>query len=959
MVELIWDGKYDADGKRTAPPRLKLPFQTVETVNESAQQRQFSFEAMLSGQPGEWRNRLIWGDKKYVLPALLDEFAGQVDLIYIDPPFNVGADFSFTATIPDDPDSEETEARQFYKSPTMVEVKAYRDTWGRGLDGYLQWFYETVSLLYELLSDKGTIFVHLDYHVSYYAKAVLDEIFGSDRFINETVWKRQTAKSDVGQGSQHMGRIHESIFLYTKSEKYTWNMQYTEYDQSYVDAFYRYTDPKGRRYRLSDITAPGKAGKGNPYYEFLGVTRYWRFSEKRMQELYEQGRIVQTAPGRVPAQKRYLDEMPGVPLQDLWLDILPVQSQSGEMVDYSTQKPEKLLERIINLSSNPGDLVLDCFCLRAGSMVRVVAPPNPPVNGGEQEKSPRLRGDLGGPNLRGDLGRYLPIEQVLPGHWVIGHDGQAHPVVQIHQREYRGQMIGLQRQGNGNILWLTGDHRVLRQKRPIRFPRQPDAANGWSHVSPEMFARSQELRQNSTSTEQKLWQALRGNQLGVSFRRQHPLGPYIADFYSHQARLVIEVDGSTHTTPQAQANDVQRTAWIEQCGLRVMRFWNNEITENLPGVLQTIHTQLEQTTIPGHPDKEWRKAAELKPGDIIFHGDTLEPVEITRLSTQDTTETVYDLTVADTHSFLTEVCLVHNCGSGTTAAVAEKLGRRWITCDLGRFAIHTARKRLLSIDNVRPFEVQNLGKYERQAWQAAEFGGPQQATQVMGAYRRFILELYHARPITGYAWLHGLKAGRMVHVGAVDSPISPADVKQIALEFHKATGTGADAPSESAVDVLGWDFAFELNEVAKQQAAQANIAMRFVRIPREVLEKKAVEQGDIKFFELAALSVDVAQAGRGVNLTLTDFVIPPDDVPAEVQAAITNWSQWIDYWAVDWDNQGDTFHNQWQTYRTRQAKTLGLKAGHKYDQPGQYTIMVKVIDILGNDTTKTLRVAVK
>jgi len=298
------------------------------------------------------------------------------------------------------------------------------------------------------------------------------------------------------------------------------------------------------------------------------------------------------------------------------------------------------------------------------------------------------------------------------------------------------------------------------------------------------------------------------------------------------------------------------------------------------------------------------------------------------------------------------------CGSGTTAAVAEKLNRRWITCDLGRFAIHTTRKRLLSIENVKPFVVQNLGKYERQAWQAAEFGGPERAAEVAAQYRRFILELYNARPIQGYSWLHGLKGGRMVHVGAVDAPISPGDVRQIALEFRKATGTGKDAPSVSAVDVLGWDFAFELNEVAKQQAAQANIQMRFLRIPREVLEKKAVEQGDIRFFELAALSVEVAQKKREVSIKLTDFVIPPDDVPSDVQAAITHWAQWIDYWAVDWDNQGDTFHNMWQTYRTRKDKSLKLWAGHQYETPGEYAIMVKVIDILGNDTTKTLRVAV-
>ncbi|MCI0476342.1 MAG: hypothetical protein L0Y55_08845, partial [Anaerolineales bacterium] len=222
----------------------------------------------------------------------------------------------------------------------------------------------------------------------------------------------------------------------------------------------------------------------------------------------------------------------------------------------------------------------------------------------------------------------------------------------------------------------------------------------------------------------------------------------------------------------------------------------------------------------------------------------------------------------------------------------------------------------------------------------------------------FILDLYKARPITGYTWLHAVKSGRMVHVGAVDSPISVGDVQNIVTEFKRAIGTGKDAPAKNGVDVLGWDFAFELNEVAKQQAAQANINIHFVRIPREVLDKKAVEQGDIRFFELAALTVDVKKSKRDVTLTLEDFVIPPDDVPQDVQKAIKHWSQWIDYWAVDWDNKGDTFHNEWQTYRTRKSNELQKSVAHKYEVSGEYTIVVKVIDILGNDTTKAMRVKV-
>ena len=176
-TELRWDGKYDAHGKRVLPPRVKLPFQTVETVNESTPDRQTLFRTPPDAHP--WRNRLIWGDKKYVLPALLDEFAGKVNLIYIDPPFDTGADFSFTAAVPDAPDDDDGDPLAFTKEPSIIEQKAYRDTWGRGLDSYLQWFYETVTILHELLAENGSIYVHLDWHVGHYAKMVMDDVFGA------------------------------------------------------------------------------------------------------------------------------------------------------------------------------------------------------------------------------------------------------------------------------------------------------------------------------------------------------------------------------------------------------------------------------------------------------------------------------------------------------------------------------------------------------------------------------------------------------------------------------------------------------------------------------------------------------------------------------------------------------------------------------------------------------------
>jgi hypothetical protein len=352
--------------------------------------------------------------------------------------------------------------------------------------------------------------------------------------------------------------------------------------------------------------------------------------------------------------------------------------------------------------------------------------------------------------------------------------------------------------------------------------------------------------------------------------------------------------------------------------------------------------------------------------------------------------------------------------------VAEKLNRRWIACDLSRFAIHTTRKRLLGIPNVRPFVVQNLGKYERQAWQAVEFGekghdfsraetepltrpsatlSPGERAGVRGqaagggtdksvpfheqraresAYRKFILDLYHATPITGRTWLHGTKAGRMVHVGAVDAPVTLADVKAIAKEVWQAGRVGggdtaATVPTKAAVDILGWEFAFEINELAKQVAAESRVEVAFKKIPRDAMDKRAVEAGDVKFFELGALSVDVVVGARRdapkggpacgtaptVTLRLTDFVIPTDDVPEDARKAIKHWSQLIDYWAVDWDYKDDTFHNQWQTYRTRKNPKIELETTHTYTQPGKYTIVVKVIDILGNDTTKTLEATVK
>jgi len=314
------------------------------------------------------------------------------------------------------------------------------------------------------------------------------------------------------------------------------------------------------------------------------------------------------------------------------------------------------------------------------------------------------------------------------------------------------------------------------------------------------------------------------------------------------------------------------------------------------------------------------------------------------------------LSVSSKGSDLVLDCFV---GSGTTATVAEKLGRRWIACDLGRFAIHTTRKRLLQIEDCKPFVVQNLGKYERQAWQGMEFENIKDAQAKEAAYRKFIIDLYHAEPITGHRWLHGIKAGRMVHVGGIDAPVTFEDVKSICAEVWKAAGKGKDSPKKAAVDILGWDFGFEVNETAKQMAAEANVQAKFKHIPREVMEKQAVDAGDIHFYELAALDAKIKTNKKTVTVELNDFMMPQDDVPEDIRNAINKWSQWIDYWAIDWDYKDDTFHNMWQSYRTKKAPDIQLRIANTYEAKGKYTIVIKVIDILGNDTTKSVNIEIK
>ncbi len=211
MTELIWDGKYTKDGRRSAPFRIALPFQTIETVNESAQERQHTLDLFSQGRPTEWRNRLIWGDKKYVLPSLLPEFAGKVNLIYIDPPFFTGTDQKIVIHLPN---SEEF----LIKEPSLIEIAAYRNVWREGSSSFCRWIYDTLVFLSELLKDDGAIFIRFDQYWSHYVKVIADKVFGKENFQNDSAVKR-IFKNLTNQGKKSIQLATDSLLLYFKTDK--------------------------------------------------------------------------------------------------------------------------------------------------------------------------------------------------------------------------------------------------------------------------------------------------------------------------------------------------------------------------------------------------------------------------------------------------------------------------------------------------------------------------------------------------------------------------------------------------------------------------------------------------------------------------------------------------------------------------------------------------------------------
>jgi len=319
-VELVWDGKTQE------VCNLVLPFQTIEHIDEPrgeriTKEKQYDLFDTSGRQIKGWTNKLIWGDNKLILSSLKNgpmrreiEKQGGLKLIYIDPPFDVGADFSMDVEI-----GEES----FTKKPSVIEEVAYRDTWGKGADSFIAMIYERLKLMHGLLADDGSIYVHCDWRVNSYMRLVLDEVFGSSNFRNDIVWKKYSGVKN--QASKKFTTQTDSIFWYSKSESIIFNQQYKSMSEDYIEHEYKYVDENGRRYAKL---------RGRAYQNKGGETKI-----------------------------KYLDENPGTPITSLWDENnMQLNTSSDERIGYPTQKPETLLERIIKTSSNEGDLVADFFC---------------------------------------------------------------------------------------------------------------------------------------------------------------------------------------------------------------------------------------------------------------------------------------------------------------------------------------------------------------------------------------------------------------------------------------------------------------------------------------------------------------------------------------------------------------------------------------------------------------------
>ena len=365
-AKLTWNSK-----PRREPNPRDLEFQPAEVVfpNRAAGQTEQLVPRTPEGEVDDSRlNRLIWGDNLLTMQALLSQgYEGKVDLVYIDPPFLTSEDYHFRLSLPGYGDVT--------KLPSLLERLAYRDTWDGGIDSYLDMLFPRLQLIRRLLSGKGSLYLHIGSNICHDVRALLDEVFGRERFLNEVIWKRTSAHNDPGK----FGKIHDVLLLYTRSGEYIWNQQYGEFDEEYIQSFYCFVEspsgevkrlrpaespPQGwRRFSSSDFQSPHP--RPNLMYEYRGFKpprNGWKVSREQMEKLDAEGRLLlpDNPEGQI-RRKTYLDEREGRPLQDIWDDIPPIQSQALERVGYPTQKPEALLERIILSSSDPQSMIADFF----------------------------------------------------------------------------------------------------------------------------------------------------------------------------------------------------------------------------------------------------------------------------------------------------------------------------------------------------------------------------------------------------------------------------------------------------------------------------------------------------------------------------------------------------------------------------------------------------------------------
>ena len=331
-------------------------------------------------------NTLYYGDNLEVLRKYVrDE---TVDLCYSDPPFNSKRNYNQIYNNVGSEDRAQAQAfvdtwvwdaqadagfaeilandHARFASQTVDLLKGLAPVLKKGsLLAYLVSMALRITEIHRVLKPTGSFYLHCDPTASHYLKLVLDTIFVSNGgdYRNEIIWKRTSSHSDGKQGRKQYGQVHDIIFFYTKSSDWAWDSPLKAHTEDYLSSKYSHIEPEtGRRYRLDNLTGPGGAAKGNPYYEVMGVSRHWRYSKVRMEALIEEGRIIQTRPGGVPQYKRYLDESAGSSVTDVWDDLSPINSQAAERLGYPTQKPESLLERIIAASSNEDDVVLDAYC---------------------------------------------------------------------------------------------------------------------------------------------------------------------------------------------------------------------------------------------------------------------------------------------------------------------------------------------------------------------------------------------------------------------------------------------------------------------------------------------------------------------------------------------------------------------------------------------------------------------